>query len=144
MSRDRAEEALAHFRPWLAAAAIYNLLWGSINIVFPDALFRFLRMPPPSYLALWQVVGMFVLVYAPAYGWAARRPSAHGHLILVGMLGKILGPIGFLWAVATGQLPLRFGLVILTNDLLWWPAFACYLQAAARVHGGWKAFLTGD
>ncbi len=42
MSRDRAEEALARFRPWLAAAAIYNLLWGSINIVFPDALFRFL------------------------------------------------------------------------------------------------------
>jgi hypothetical protein len=144
MSRDRAEEALARFRPWLAAAAIYNLLWGSINIVFPDVLFRLLRMPPPSYLAFWQVVGMFVLVYAPAYGWAARRPSAHGHLILVGMLGKILGPIGFLGAAAMGQLPLRFGLVILTNDLLWWPAFACYLQAAARLHGGWKAFLTGD
>ncbi len=46
MSRERAEEALARFRPWLAAAAIYNLLWGSITIVFPDALFRFLRMPP--------------------------------------------------------------------------------------------------
>jgi small multidrug resistance pump len=144
MSRDRAEEVLDRFRPWLAAAAIYNLLWGSITIVFPDALFRFLRMPLPSYLPLWQVVGMFVLVYAPAYGWAARRPSAHGHLILVGMLGKILGPLGFLWALASGQLPLRFGLVILTNDLLWWPAFACYLQAAARVHGGWKAFLLGD
>ena len=26
MSRDRAEEALARFRPWHAAAAIYNLL----------------------------------------------------------------------------------------------------------------------
>jgi small multidrug resistance pump len=144
MSRDQAEKVLTRFRPWLVAAAIYNLLWGSFTIVFPDALFRFLRMSPPSYLPLWQVVGMFVLVYAPAYGWAARRPSAHGHLILVGMLGKILGPIGFLWALASGQLPLRFGAVILTNDLLWWPAFACYLQAVARVHGGWKAFLTGD
>lgn len=144
MSRDQAEKVLTRFRPWLVAAAIYNLLWGSFTIVFPDALFRFLRMSPPSYLPLWQVVGMFVLVYAPAYGWAARRPSAHGHLILVGMSGKILGPIGFLWALAWGQLPLRFGAVILTNDLLWWPAFACYLQAVARVHGGWKAFLTGN
>lgn len=144
MSRDQAEKALARFRPWLAAAAIYNLLWGSFTIVFPDALFRLLSMSSPSYPPLWQVVGMFVLVYAPAYGWAARRPSAHGHLILVGMLGKILGPIGFLWALAAGQLPLRFGVVILTNDLLWWPAFACYLEVAARVHGGWKAFLTGD
>ena len=140
MSRDQAEKVLTRFRPWLVAAAIYNLLWGSFIIVFPDALFRFLRMSPPSYLPLWQVVGMFVLVYAPAYGWAARRPSAHGHLILVGMLGKILGPLGFLWALAWGQLPLRFGAVILTNDLLWWPAFACYLQAVARVHGGGRRF----
>jgi hypothetical protein len=52
--------------------------------------------------------------------------------------------IGFLWAAVTGQLPWRFGLVILTNDLLWWPAFTGYLQAAARAHGGWKAFLRGD
>lgn len=144
MSRDRAEEALTRFRPWLYAAAIYNLLWGSLTILFPEALFRLLLLPLPSYLPLWQVVGMFVLVYAPGYAWAARHPSRHGHLILVGMLGKVLGPVGFLWAAATGQLPLRFGLVILTNDLLWWPAFACYLQAVARAHGGWKAFLIGD
>lgn len=56
------------------------------------------------------------------------------------MLGKILGPIGFLWALASGHLPLRFNAVILTNDLLWWPAFACYFQAVARVHGGGRRF----
>jgi small multidrug resistance pump len=144
MSRNRAEDALGRFRPWLYAAAIYNLLWGSITILVPDALFQLLRMPPPLYPPLWQVVGMFVLVYAPAYVWAARRPSLHGHLILVGMLGKVLGPVGFVWAAATGQLPLRFGFVILTNDLIWWPSFICYLQAVARLHGGWKAFLRGD
>ncbi|HEY1350237.1 MAG TPA: hypothetical protein VGF67_11480 [Ktedonobacteraceae bacterium] len=144
MSRDQVTETLLRFRPWLAAAAIYNLLWGSLTVLFPEVLFRMLRMPPPSYLPLWQVVGMFVLVYAPAYGWAARRPSAHRHLILVGMVGKVLGPIGFLWALMSSQLPLRFGMIILTNDLVWWPAFICYLQAAARLHGGWKAFLLGD
>ena len=81
MSRDRAEEALARFRPWLAAAAIYNLLWGSINIIFPDVLFRLLRMPPPSYLAFWQVVGMFVLVYAPAYGQYCSNKQTEGSSI---------------------------------------------------------------
>jgi hypothetical protein len=144
MSQDRAADALARFRPWLYAAAVYNLLWGVFTIVSPGALFRVLHLPLPSYLPLWQVVGMFVLVYAPAYGWAARRPTRHGHLILVGMLGKVLGPMGFLWAALSGQLPWRFGLVILTNDLLWWPAFTSYLQAASRAHGGWKAFLRGD
>jgi len=144
MSQDVAEKTLVRFRPWLYAAALYNLLWGALTIFFPDALFRLLHLPLPSYPPLWQVVGMFVLVYAPGYAWAARRPSRHGHLILLGMLGKVLGPMGFLWAAITGQLPWRFGLVILTNDLLWWPAFTGYLQAAARAHGGWKAFLRGD
>src|SRR3954471_1642594 len=135
MNRDHAMMTLLRFRPWLVAAAIYNLLWGSFTVLSPEALFRILHMPPPSYLPLWQAVGMFVLVYAPAYGWAARRPSIHGHLILVGLIGKILGPVGFLWALTSGQLPLRFGVVILTNDLAWWPVFICYLQAAAYLHG---------
>lgn len=142
-SRDQAEEALNPFRPWFAAAAIYNFLWGTINILFPDLLFQLLHMPLPLYPPLWQVVGMFVLVYAPAYAWAAYRPALHSHLILIGMLGKILGPIGFLWAATTGQLPWSFGLVILTNDLLWWPAFSLYLSKTARIQGGWRTFLIG-
>jgi WD40 repeat protein len=31
-------------------------------------------MAQPNYPALWQVVGMFMLVYAPAYWWAGARP----------------------------------------------------------------------
>ena len=46
----------------------------------------------------------------------------------VGLLGKILGPVGFVWAAATGRLPLAFGLVVLANDVLWWPAFVAYLR----------------
>lgn len=143
-SQDQTRGTLARFRPWLFAAAVYNLLWGSFVVLFPGALFSLFGMPQPSYLALWQVVGMFVLVYAPGYAWAALHPSKHAHLVFIGMLGKILGPIGFIWAAATGQLPLRFGLTILTNDLIWWPAFISYLLASARLHGGWKAFLLGE
>jgi hypothetical protein len=46
----------------------------------------------------------------------------------VGLLGKILGPAGFAWAAATGRLSLAFGLVIVANDLVWWPAFVTYLR----------------
>jgi hypothetical protein len=92
---DRAAETpLTRFRGWLFAASIYNLAWGIGVILFPDALFALLRLPPPRPAAFWQVVGMFVLVYAPAYAWAARRPAAHAHLVLVGALGKTLGPAG--------------------------------------------------
>lgn len=87
---------------------------------------------------------MFVLVYAPAYWWAGRDPVRHRHFILIGLLGKICGPIGFVYAMLTGQLPSAFGWTILTNDLLWWPAFFLYLHEAAKLGGGWRKLLRGD
>ncbi len=105
-----AESALARYHPWFYAAAIYNFLWGALNGLFPDLFFRLIGAPLPTYLPLWQVVGMFVLVYAPAYWWVARFPVRHRHFIVIGLLGKILGPLGFIWSAASGQLPLAFGL----------------------------------
>ena len=139
----RAHDSLARYRPWFYAAALYNLVWGSAGVLAPGLLFRLIGMPPPNYLSLWQVVGMFVLVFAPGYWWAARHPARHRHLIAIGLLGKVLGPLGFAWALAGGQLPLAFGWTILTNDLIWWPAFGLYLRDAARQSGGWSALLRG-
>lgn len=136
--------AFSNYRGWFYAAALYNLAWGSVNVLFPNFLFDLLRMPRPNHAALWQVVGMFVLVYAPAYWWAARHPARHPHLIAIGLLGKIIGPIGFVWALANGRLPLAFGWTILTNDLIWWPAFFAYLRDVARTSSGWKALLLGE
>ena len=136
--------ALVRYRPWFYAAAVYNVVWGSVGVLFPGLFFRLIGIPAPNYLPLWQVVGMFVLVFAPGYWWAARYPERHPHLILIGLLGKVLGPLGFLWALAGGQLPLAFGWTILTNDLLWWLAFGLYLRQAARQSGGWGALLRGE
>jgi small multidrug resistance pump len=139
----KSPDPLARYSPWFYAAAVYNLLWGGINALFPTLLFTLIGMEPPSQGPLWQVVGMFVLAYAPAYWWAARYPSRHRHLVLIGLLGKLLGPAGFTWAVLSGQLPLAFGWTIITNDLIWWPAFGLYLRDAARVSGGWATMLSG-
>ena len=119
---------LDKFQYWFYAAALYNLIWGTLNITFPKLYFHWLGLIPPVDLPIWQVTGMFVLVYAPAYWWAGRYPDRHYHLILVGLMGKILGPIGFVWSVTTGQLPLSFGWVIFTNDVIWLPAFFLYFK----------------
>ena len=140
----QADDALARYRPWFYAAALYNLVWGSLNVLAPQVFFGLLGMPAPSHLPLWQVVGMFVLVYVPGYWWAARYPARHRHLILIGLLGKVLGPLGFVWSLGSGQLPPAFGWTILANDLVWWPAFALYLRDAARLSGGWAAMLRGE
>ncbi len=138
-----AQGRLARYRPWFYAAAAYNLLWGSANILYPELFFQLVGMPPPTYPALWRVVGMFVLVYAPAYWWVARFPARHPHLILIGLLGKVLGPVGFAWSLLAGELPLAFGWTILANDLIWWIPFMLYLRDAAGLQGGWRAFLQG-
>lgn len=134
---------LKRYRPWFYAAAVYNLVWGSVTIFFPTWFFKIVDMPESEYLALWQVVGMFVLVYAPAYWWAGRFPERHPHLVAIGLAGKILGPVGFVWSLVLGNLPARFGLTILTNDLIWWPAFFLYLRDVVREQG-WVNLLRGE
>src|SRR5207302_8200684 len=135
--------SLQRYRPWFYAAAAYNLAWGLLVIVWPVSLFRLIGMPLTSEIASWQALGMMVLVYAPAYWWVARDPVRHRHLAAFPLPGKLLGPLGFLWALHAHRLPLQFGLTILTNDCLWWPAFTAFLVRAARHSGGWRALLAG-
>jgi hypothetical protein len=144
MMKQSSDAALARYRPWFYAAALYNLVWGGVNILFPDLFFKLIGMQQPNYPALWQVVSMFILVYAPAYWWVAQQPSRHRHFILIGFLGKILGPVGYIWSVTVGQLPPGFGWTILTNDIIWLPAFYLYLRDAARTSGGVAALLRGE
>jgi hypothetical protein len=123
-------------RRWLLAAALYNVLWGAWVVLFPHALFDLFGLTRPSYPELWQCVGMIVGVYGVGYGLAARDPLQHWPIVLVGLLGKILGPIGFAQAIVRGTFPPQFGWTILTNDLLWWWPFAAILTAAWRGREG--------
>lgn len=124
--------------PWMRvilwAAGLYNLAWGAWVIIAPHMLFRWSEMAPPTYPQIWQCVGMIVGVYGIGYIIAASHPIRHWPIVLVGLLGKIFGPIGFLSAVLSGDLPWRFGFVIITNDLVWWIPFGGILYAAARRH----------
>jgi hypothetical protein len=86
---------------------------------------------------------MLVLVWSPAYWWASLDPLRHAHVVLVATIGKILGPLGFVVCALTGALPLAFGVVVLANDVVWWPAFGRFLRAAAQAAGGWGPFAGG-
>jgi hypothetical protein len=143
-TKSREPTTLASFAPWFYAAAAYNFAWGALVIIWPSLLFDLLGVETPNYLPIWQVVGMFVLVFAPAYWWAARFPDRYQLFIVVGMLGKLMGPAGFLWAVAFSDFPVEFGVTIITNDLIWYPAFLLYLTRAARLRGGWGRMLAGE
>ncbi|MEI7698496.1 MAG: alkyl hydroperoxide reductase [Planctomycetia bacterium] len=117
----------------LITAAIYNLAWGSFAVLVPALPFRMLGVAIPNYLSLWQCIGMIVGVYGIGYGIAAMNPVRHWPIVLVGLLGKIFGPIGFIWTAMKGELPWAAGATILTNDVMWWIPFGLILLYARRV-----------
>jgi peroxiredoxin len=118
----------------LMAAGTYNVLYGAFVVLFPNAVFHWAGMTPPNYPWLWQCVGMIVGVYGVGYAIAASNPYRHWPIVLVGMMGKVFGPIGFAGNLLAGSLPIAFGWQILTNDLVWWIPFALILLGAHRAH----------
>lgn len=112
----------------LKAAGIYNILWGTLVILFPYFFFDLAHMERPNYPELWQCVGMIVGVYGIGYWIAANDPIRHYPIILVGFLGKILGPIGFVQALWSGKFTGIFGINIIFNDLIWWIPFYWILK----------------
>lgn len=122
----------------LKIAALYNILWGALIIFFPHALFDFAGLPRMNYPGVWQCVGMIVGVYGIGYWIAASDPQRHWPIVLVGFLGKIFGPIGFIQALYLGVFNLKFGLTIITNDLVWWVPFFLILKQS---YGEIKSYL---
>jgi len=119
----------------LYAAAVYNLVWGAAVILLPRTTLGWIGLGDALYPQLWQCLGMVIGVYGIGYGLAARRPATHWPIVLVGLLGKIFGPIGFAYGLfVTKDLPLQMGWTILTNDLIWWIPFTVILLEAAKRH----------
>ena len=132
----------------LRAAGVYNVLWGAWAILFPAHFWRLVGMEQPNYPFLWQCIGMIVGVYGIGYWFAAGDVARHWPIVLVGFLGKIFGPIGFVQAhFVDGAVPLRFGWTLITNDLIWWLRFgatiltndiAWWLPFALMLRHAWR------
>lgn len=123
-------------RSVLIAAGAYNLAWGAAVLLFPFAFFDALDLARPNRPQIWQCLGMVVGVYGVGYLIASADPLRHWPIILVGLLGKVFGPIGFAWYALRGDFPWTFAWIILTNDLVWWWPFAAILHRARIEAGG--------
>lgn len=118
----------------LLLAGIYNLIWGAWVIFFPNLSFALHGMKLPLYPEIWQCVGMIVGVYGIGYIAAASDPIKHWPIVLVGFLGKIFGPIGFMQALYNEVFPLSFMINIVFNDLIWWVPFFIILKESYQFH----------
>jgi hypothetical protein len=114
------------------AAAVYNVIWGVVVILLPTQTLAQVNITTDAVGVLfWQCVGMFVLVFALGYWAAGREPERYRMFLLIAVLGKVFGPIGFVYgAFYLEALPKSLGFTIITNDLIWWPIWFPFLYDA--------------
>jgi hypothetical protein len=124
-----------YYRIVFGLAALYNLGFGLWAGFAPDSFFNLFDLPPPLYPALWRCIGMLVGTYALAYGYAVWRPERAAPLIAVGLVGKILGPVGWVVMVHSGEWSLRTFPLVLFNDIVWWLPFALFLLDGTKLGG---------
>jgi uncharacterized membrane protein HdeD (DUF308 family) len=116
---------------WIfVAAGVYNLAWGLLSALFPQWLFRFADLPPLNHPAIFACLAMVVGLYGLVYLEIARVPERGWPFAAVGLLGKVLGPIGLAALIARGEWPPATLVLCLTNDFIWWVPFALYLVDA--------------
>jgi hypothetical protein len=112
------------------AAGLYNLAWGLWSVADPQWLFRFTGMPLSNQPAVFACLGMVVGLYGVLYLDVARAPERGWLIAAVGLAGKVLGPSGMVWLIATGAWPRSAILLCVTNDFIWWVPFGVYLADA--------------
>jgi len=119
------------FRIAFFLAGCYNLAFGLWAAIWPLAFFRVFEIPPPRYPGIWACLGMVVGVYGLLYWHAAWRLSTAWPIIAVGLLGKVLGPIGMVMSFSD-EWPRRLGMLCVYNDLIWWLPFGLFLVRGTR------------
>ncbi len=107
-------------------AAVYNVIWGVLIILAPNLLFDLAEIPRINYPFLMSGIGMFVGVYGYGYWVVANDLRRYPQLVVIGFLGKTLGPIGWVYHVVLGDIPARTLWVNVFNDLIWLPFFVLY------------------
>ena len=123
------------FRITFALAGVYNLAFGLWAAIWPLAFFRLFEIPLPRYPGSWACVGMVVGVYGLLYWHAAWKLETAWPIIAVGLLGKVLGPIGMVTSFSDDW-PRRLGMLCVYNDLIWWLPFGLFLVRGTAI-GRW-------
>jgi small multidrug resistance pump len=113
----------------LVVAGLQCLIWGVFIILWPaKSSLAYGFAQPPAELFLWQGTGLVIVLFGIGYVIASTNPLQHWLIVLIGLLGKSLGPIGMAWSVYHGQVSSNVLYLIPINDLIWLIPFGLILQ----------------
>lgn len=120
------------FRSIFILAGCYNLAFGVWAGFWPEQFFGLFNIQAPLYPQIWACLGMMVGLYGLLYWYAAWKPERARPIITIGLLGKILGPIGMVVSLSNAW-PRRLGMLNLYNDVIWWLPFGLFLVSGTAL-----------
>jgi small multidrug resistance pump len=113
-------------RRMLRVAAVYNICWGTLVSLFPNLWFDIFAIPHINYPFIMSGLGMCIGLYGYGYWVAAGDLRRYPQMVILGFLGKTIGPLGWAWTVYSTDLPLRTMWTNVFNDFIWLPFFIAY------------------
>ncbi len=117
----------------LVLGGIHSILWGCFIILLPaPAAAAYGLSRTPTDLFLWQGTGLVIVLFGTGYLIAATDPLRHWAVVLIGLLAKVLGPIGMLIAVVRQEVSADVLWLLPVNDVIWWIPFALIVNSGIR------------
>jgi hypothetical protein len=116
----------------LRIAAVYNIVWGAWQVLLPNSFFELMGMTPMNHPMVWQGLGMVIGLYGLAYYWASFDYVRHWPIVAIGLMGKVFGPIGYVFNILMGTATVGFGYTLIPNDIIWWIPFVMMLNHARK------------
>lgn len=118
---------------WLILGGIHSIVWGLGIILMPGPASAIYGLSaPPHDLFLWQGTGLVIVLFGTGYLIAASSPFHHWAVVLIGLLAKVLGPIGMLVAVLRGEVSANVLWLLPVNDVIWWIPFSIIVVRGIR------------
>ena len=96
-------------------------------MLFPFTVLDVFQVGRHSYGILLQGLGIVDGLLALGYAYAAVRLQKAFPFIAIGLAVKLIVPLGWLLAVASGQLTARTLTLVIFNDVVWWLPFVLFL-----------------
>lgn len=105
----------------LRLAALHCLVWGVFIIAWPTRsalVYGFEEGITDEFL--WRGTGLSIVLFGLGYGLGSIDPRRHVGPILLGLIAKILGPLGIMMSVVNGQVSSKVLWLLPVNDVVWW------------------------
>ena len=118
----------------LLAAALLDLAVGGMLALAPAVPFGWVGAEAPQSPELWRGLGVTIALAGLGLAVASRSPFRYWPTILVSFLGKVILPVGFVWAASLDRLAPGFGALVVALGPIWWVPMAMVLGATRKAH----------